>query len=243
MTILDDRAFARSLGASCLLHGAALALVLVGWQIEQKPSLSLQPIPVTLVRSDDAATTTLATSATDDDKVVSPPPAHSSQAIATTRPPQQRTPPRVAPSSPTAAAPPREAKPSPKPSDAITALIGEGVNGKPLASAPGDRDTGIRSSAPVSDDYLVLLGSWLARFQSYPEAAMAKQLSKAEKRSSGFTVTLDGNDPARLDRSKQRCRDARTKRVSTWSAPLPQCRIRRKTSARPSISTFRSITR
>jgi protein TonB len=81
--------------------------------------------------------------------------------------------------------------PTPKPSDEITALIGEGVNGKPLTSAGAARsDSGIRSSAPVSDDYLIHLASWLARYQNYPNDAAEKH--EEGKDVIGFTVARDG---------------------------------------------------
>ena len=47
-TALGDRAWQRSLGASCLLHGAVLAALLTTWHIEPKPQPLLRPIPVSL---------------------------------------------------------------------------------------------------------------------------------------------------------------------------------------------------
>jgi len=69
-------------------------------------------------------------------------------------------------------------------------LIAEGVAGRPLTAQHAMNAAGIRSSAPVSDDYLVRLASWLARFQSYPAVAADKH--QEGKAIIGFTVARDG---------------------------------------------------
>lgn len=196
MTIFADRGFARSMGASCILHGAIVVLVLIGWRIEQRPIPPLKPIPVTLVRTDETAPQALAVPAAKAAnlpaqspagvKASEPLPAHSAS---------PRTPPRPAPSPHAAAAPAHEGSQPDRPelarpSDDITALIAEGVDGRPLTAPRAQSPSGIRSSAPVSDDYLVQLATWLARFQNYPEVAAANH--QEGKNIIGFTVARDG---------------------------------------------------
>lgn len=73
----------------------------------------------------------------------------------------------------------------------MTALLQEGVAGRPLArTGTGQTGIALRSSAPVSDDYLVVLQDWLARFQRYPEDAKARH--DEGKGVVGFTLTRDG---------------------------------------------------
>src|SRR6185437_1388314 len=50
-----DRAWRGSLGASCLLHGAALAALLLTWHIEPKSLPALHTISVTLIHTDETA--------------------------------------------------------------------------------------------------------------------------------------------------------------------------------------------
>src|ERR1700744_2615413 len=86
-TALSDRAWQRSLGASCLLHGAVVAALLMTWHIQPKPAPLLRPIPVTLVHTADTAP----------DRAVQP-------AQATPEPPAPREEAAAAPAPPVAAA-------------------------------------------------------------------------------------------------------------------------------------------
>jgi protein TonB len=198
VTVFADRAFARSMGASCVLHGAIIVLLVLGWRIERQQIPALKPIPVTLVKTDETAPPTLAIPAAKSAAIPTEPPA----SVTAPEPPQRSAAARTLPcsgSSPShhaAAALPANQGAQPahpsvvKPSDDITALIAEGVDGRPLTATRTQSQTGIRSSAPVSDDYLVQLATWLARFQNYPAAAAANH--QEGKNIIGFTVARDG---------------------------------------------------
>ena len=199
-----DRQFVLSAGTSLLLHGAALALVLITWHVTPKVEPDLHTIPITLVKTDDTspavnaapapAPAPVASSQSAAPTMSAPPPAATSSAPAKPRvapPPAPRvTTPAPAPAPSRAHSP--NATVAPRPSDDITALLQEGVGGRPLA-AQGKTHSGvaIRSSAKVSDDYLIVLQSWLARFQSYPASATAKH--EQGKGVVGFTVARDGH--------------------------------------------------
>ncbi|HWE72168.1 MAG TPA: hypothetical protein VG328_03345 [Stellaceae bacterium] len=132
-----DRAWQRSLGASCALHGAVVAALLVGWHIEPKPFPELRPIPVTLIRSGEIAPQRAVQPAPEPaappaKKVPAKPaapvvaaakPAHSSA------PPAKR--PRVMPPIAKPARPPA----TPKPNATVAALLSESLDGRPQTSA------------------------------------------------------------------------------------------------------------
>jgi protein TonB len=199
-----DRQFVLSAGTSLLLHGAALALLLITWHATPKVDPDLHTIPITLVQTDETAPAVnaapplapapVATRQSTTPAVPARPSASTSPAPAKPRvapPPVPRvTTPAPAPA--IARSPSPNATMSPRPSDDITALLQEGVGGRPLAAQGATRSgVAIRSSAKVSDDYLLVLQSWLARFQNYPAAATAKH--EQGKGVVGFTIARDGH--------------------------------------------------
>jgi periplasmic protein TonB len=191
-----DRQFAWSAGTSLVLHGAALALLLITWHATPKVEPDLHTIAITLVKTDDVAPAVNAAPAP------APAPAVSQAApIEHAAPRHEQAPSRAAkPPAPHVTAPAPLTTPklspnatvAPRPSDDITALLQEGVGGRPLAapSAAPSR-IAIRSSAKVSDDYLLVLQNWLARFQNYPATATAKH--EQGKGVVGFTIARDGH--------------------------------------------------
>ncbi len=70
-------------------------------------------------------------------------------------------------------------------------MLAEGVDGRQhgAAAAPQSKPA-IRSSAPLSDDYLSVLQGWLAQFQRYPEDAKIHR--REGKGVVGFTLARDG---------------------------------------------------
>ena len=211
-TALGDRAWQRALGASCLLHGAVLAALLNAWHIEPKAPTAPRPIPVTLVRTDDAAPARAApplehAPPVEETLPVKQTERHSELAReegASPRPPipaEKPAPPAEATGH--GAAP--KAKPAlgpmiagpaplPKPSDAITALLSESLDGQPRNDRATPRDTtpaiALRSSAKLSDDYLLQLQSWIAREERYPAEARAQH--QEGKGIVAFTIARDG---------------------------------------------------
>ena len=200
-TALGDRAWPRALGASCLLHGAVLAALVFTWPIEPKTPIALHPIPVTLVRSDDAAPARAA------------PPVEEARPVEQARdeqappapeiPTEKPAPPGASVAAargaatkakPALAAPEATPAPLPKPSDAITALLSESLDGRPRSSSAPPRDASraiaLRSSAKLSDDYLLRLQAWIARAERYPAAARARH--QEGKGIVGFTIARDG---------------------------------------------------
>ncbi len=210
---LGDRAWQRALVASCLLHGAVIAALLLTWHIQPKLATAPPPIAVTLVRTDDAAPARAAPpveeiqpakraqpveQAREEQETLSPP------AI----PAEKPAPPRALAAAAHAAAahaaaatakpaplpaPPTPA-PLPKPSDAITALLSESLDGRPRGSgAPSrgaSRTIALRSSAKLSEDYLLHLQAWIAREERYPPAARAQH--QEGEGIVGFTIARDG---------------------------------------------------
>ena len=201
-TALGDRAWQRALGASCLLHGAVLAALIFTWHIEPKLPTARPPIPVTLVRSDDAAPSRAAppveeVQRAEQAKPVEP--AREEHAPPPAIPAEKPAPPQ------TLAATARDAvakskaapalvlpTPAPKPSDAITALLSESLDGRPRrGSAPNaSRAIALRSSAKLSEDYLLRLQAWIAREERYPAEARAEH--REGKGVVGFTIARDG---------------------------------------------------
>jgi protein TonB len=201
----SDRHLTLSAGTSLLLHGAALALLLITWHATPNVDPELHAIPVTLIKAEETAPT--AVEAAKPERKPEPVIEHA----APPAPPVEAATPRVAkplPPRPQIAAP-RVTTPAPMPArprpltavphtnDDIASLLQEGVGGHPL-TAPQLADRGasrsgiaIRSSAKVSDDYLIVLQGWLARYQNYPEAAKVKH--EQGKGVVGFTVSRDGH--------------------------------------------------
>lgn len=198
----DDWHMTLSAGTSLLLHGVALALLVVAWRAAPKPDIDRQLIPVTLVKDDAAAPAAATQSAVSAGSAASeaaaPSQAAAPPATALTKSPPVK--PALArpllakptlPKSRPAKPPPRAAATPTAPSEDFTALLQEGVAGRPLASnGAGQSGIALRSSAPVSDDYRVVLQDWLARFQRYPEDAQAKH--EEGKGVVGFTLARDG---------------------------------------------------
>jgi periplasmic protein TonB len=197
-TALGDRAWQRSLGASGLLHGAVLAAVLQTWHVEPISLPALHPIAVTLVHTD----------ATAPERAAQP-----AQAIPEQPAPQQESTAATPPVATAAAAPPAPpekplhmapatAKPAPppaslatpKPNATITALLSESLDGRPRNGSvpPLDASSAIalRSSATLSDDYLLRLQAWIARRERYPAAARTQH--QEGKGVVGFTIARDG---------------------------------------------------
>lgn len=197
---LGDRAWQRSLGASGLLHGAAIAALLLTWHIEPKPLPEFHPIPVTLIHTDGTAPERAAQPAEALPELSASPP----QEAAAPSPPvvAETTPPPTSPAKPPRAAAPVKANPAPPPAPAatskpdatITALLSESLDGRPRNSntAPLAASSAIalRSSAKLSDDYMLRLQAWIARRERYP--AEARDKHQEGKGVVAFTIARDG---------------------------------------------------
>jgi protein TonB len=196
--VWGDRAWQRSLGASGLLHGAVLAAMLLTWHIEPKPLPELRPIPVTLVHTAETAPERAAQPAQATAEPPAPlkeePPASPAPSVALAKPA-----PPAAPTKPSHQAAPAKAKPAPspapaatpKPDAAITALLSESLDGRPRNSAaPQNAAIALRSSAKLSDDYMLHLQAWIARQERYPAEARAQH--REGKGVVGFTIARDG---------------------------------------------------
>ncbi|HEY1505446.1 MAG TPA: energy transducer TonB [Stellaceae bacterium] len=212
---LGDRAWQHSLGASGLLHGTVIAALLLTWHIDSKPLPELRRIPVTLVHTDETASERAAQPT---EAAPEPPtPRHEAEASEPSTPQEAAVPPAPTVTATTEAPPPpvppvppakpgREAAPTkaqrmlppprvssatPKPDATITALLSESLDGQP-------RDVGtshgaaiaLRSSAKLSDDYLLGLQAWIARQERYPAEARAQ--NREGKGIVGFTIARDG---------------------------------------------------
>jgi periplasmic protein TonB len=198
-TALGDRAWQRSLGASCLLHGAVLAALLITWHIEPKPQPLLRPIAVTLVHTDETAPERAAQppqsqpeQPTPQQETAAMPPAP--PVAAETKPPSPPAPPakppHIAPATAKPALPPAPAA-TPKPDATITALLSESLDGQPRSSAaPHGTAIALRSSAKLSDDYMLRLQAWIAREERYPTEARAHH--QEGKGVVAFTIARDG---------------------------------------------------
>src|SRR5579872_5330919 len=112
-----DRRWQCSLGASCLLHGALLAALLMTWHTQPKTQPLLRPIPVTLIHTDETAPDRAALPAQAAAEPPAPPkeeaPASPAPAIARANP----TPP-AAPAKPSHEAAPTKARPALPPAPA-----------------------------------------------------------------------------------------------------------------------------
>jgi protein TonB len=190
-----DYGWPRSLGASGLLHGAAIAALLITWHIEPKPQSLLRPIPVTLVHTDEtaperAALPGEASAPTPKEMPAEPPP----PVIAAAKPPAPPAPPvkppRIAPTTAKPALPPA-AVTIPKPDATITALLSESLDGRPRGTAATQGTAiALRSSAKLSDDYMPRLQAWIARQERYPAEARAQH--REGKGIVAFTIARDG---------------------------------------------------
>jgi protein TonB len=199
-TALGDRAWQRSLGASGLLHGAVLAALLLTWRIEPKPLPELHPIAVTLIHTDETAPERAAQpaqAAPDQSMLQQAAAATASPVVATSETPPPPVPPakpsRMAAATTKPALPPAAAA-MPKPDASITALLSESLDGKPRNSsaAPLASSSAIalRSSARLSDDYMLRLQAWIARQERYPADARARH--QEGQGIVGFTIARDG---------------------------------------------------
>jgi protein TonB len=181
-----------------LLHGALLAALLMTWHIEPKPQPLLRPIPVTLIHTDETAPERAALPA----QAAEPSATPKEEALASPAPPAvaraNPTPPaapakpshEIAPTKPKPATPPAPAA-TPKPDAAITALLSESLDGRPRNSAaPQNAAIALRSSAKLSDDYMLHLQAWIARQERYPAEARAQH--REGKGVVGFTIARDG---------------------------------------------------
>ena|SRR6185312_2847952 len=198
---LGDRAWQRSLGASGLLHGAVIAALLLTWHIEPKPLPQLHPIPVTLIHTDETA---LERAAQPLEAAPEPPasPQEAAPSVSAVAAATETPPPPVPSAKPPRETAPAKAKPAPAPAPAatpkpdatITALLSESLDGRPRSSsaAPLAASSAIalRSSAKLSDDYLLRLQAWIARLERYPAEARAKR--QEGKGVVGFTIARDG---------------------------------------------------
>ena len=196
---LGDPAWQRSLGASGVLHGAVLAALLLTWHIEPKSLPTLHPIAVTLVHTDETAPERAAQQA----QAIPEQPAPKQEAAATPTPPiaaadatppvPPAKPPRIAPATAKPALPPAPTA-TPKPDATITALLSESLDGRPRnTSAPPSAPSSaiaLRSSAKLSDDYMLRLQAWIARQERYP--AEARDRHQEGKGIVGFTIARDG---------------------------------------------------
>ena len=196
-----DYGWQRSLGASGLLHGAAIAALLVTWHIEPKPLPVPHPIPVTLIHTDATAperaaqpSETASAQPTQEKEARSPaPPVVTARE---TRPPPVPAEKPLHQSAPAKAkpAPPPVAATPPKPDATITALLSESLDGRPSNSAAAPRAASsaiaLRSSAKLSDDYMLRLQTWIARQERYPAEARAQH--REGKGIVGFTIARDG---------------------------------------------------
>jgi len=196
--VWDDPAWQRSLGASGLLHGAVIAALLITWHIAPQPPAEFHPIPVTLIHTDETAPERAAQQA----PAAPEPPAPAGDAApsaavaaaksapaAPAEPPPK--PPRVAPAK-AKPAPPRAAPAlTPKPDATVTALLSESLDGRPRdAAAPHDAAIALRSSAKLSDDYMLRLQAWIARQERYPAEARARH--QEGRGIVAFTIARDG---------------------------------------------------
>jgi protein TonB len=194
-----DRAWQRSLGASCFLHGAVLAALLIAWHIEPKPMPVLRPIAVTLIHTDETAPDRAAQEAqaapehpAPQQKAATapPPPATTAAKMPAPPAPPPAKPPRVARTPPKPAPPPAPAA-TPKPDATITALLSQSLDGRPQnRAAPHDAAIALRSSAKLSDDYMLRLQAWIARQERYPAEARAQH--QQGKGVVAFTIARDG---------------------------------------------------
>jgi protein TonB len=194
-----DRAWQRSFAASCLLHAAVLAALLITWHIEPKPAPLPHPIAVTLVHTDEAAADRAAQQAqaapeqpAPQQKVTAAPPPPAATAAKTRVPPPAppAKPPRIARATPKPAPPPAPAA-TPKPDATITALLSESLDSRPSDRAPShDAAIALRSSAKLSDDYMLRLQAWIARQERYPAEARAHH--QQGKGVVAFTIARDG---------------------------------------------------
>ena len=196
-TAPGDRAWQRSLGASGLLHGAVLAALLLTWHIEPKPQPLRRPIPVTLIHTDETAPERAAQPAQaapeqsapqqEEAAAASSPTPAVAVAATTLPPPAPPVKPRIAPAT-TKPAPPAA---TPKPDATIAALLSESLDGRPRDSAaPQSATIALRSSAKLSDDYMLHLQAWIARQERYPAEARAQH--REGKGIVGFTIARDG---------------------------------------------------
>ncbi len=198
-TTLGDSAWQRSLGASCLLHGAVLAALLITWHIEPKPQPLLRPIPVTLIHTDETAPeraaqpTQAAPEQPAPQQEAAAAPSAPPVAVANTTPPPPappEKPPHIAPATANPALPPAPAATS-KPDATITALLSESLDDRPRNSAaPHAAAIALRSSAKLSDDYMLRLQGWIARQERYPAEARAHR--QEGKGIVAFTIARDG---------------------------------------------------
>lgn len=199
---LGDRAWQGSLGASGLLHGAVITALLLTWHIEPKPLPALHPIPVTLVHTGAAAPERAAQPAEAAPEPPTPRREAAAAALQVVAAPETPPPP-VPPAKPSRDVAPAKAKPSPpppapaetpKPDAAITALLSESLDGRPrnngVPPLGASSAIALRSSAKVSDDYMLRLQAWIARQERYPAAARAKH--QEGKGVVGFTIARDG---------------------------------------------------
>jgi protein TonB len=207
---LGDRTWQRSLGASGLLHGAVIAALLLTWRIEPKPLPELRPIPVTLVHTDETAPERAAqpTDAAPEPpapqhEAAAPEPPAPQEAAAVPAPPvaaaAEAPPPPVPPAKPEREATPTKAQlpppaaplATPKPDATITALLSESLDGQPRdVGASHGAAIALRSSAKLSDDYMLGLQAWIARQERYPADARAQH--REGKGIVGFTIARDG---------------------------------------------------
>ena len=192
-----DRAWQRSLGASCLLHSAVFLSVLVAWHIEPKPFPELHSIPVTLVRTDEIAPQHAAQLAPEQPipPPKKPPAKPTLPVVAAAKPIQAPVPPvkpaHVATPHAKPARPPAPAV-TPKPDATITALLSESIDGRPqIGAAPRSTAIALRSSAKLSNDYMLRLQAWIARQERYP--AEAREHRQEGKGVVAFTIARDGN--------------------------------------------------
>ncbi|HXE28027.1 MAG TPA: energy transducer TonB, partial [Stellaceae bacterium] len=104
-------------------------------------------------------------------------------------PPEKPT--RVAAPVKAHAAPASAPAATPKPDATITALLSESLDGRPrTAPLAASSAIALRSSAKLSDDYLLRLQAWIARLERYPAEARAKR--QEGKGVVGFTIARDG---------------------------------------------------
>jgi protein TonB len=196
-TALGDPAWQRSLGVSCLLHGAVLAALVFTWHIEPKPHPLLRPIAVTLIHTDEtaperAAQPVQATEESAHQQEADPPPLTPPVAAVTTPlpPAPPVKPAHIAPATAKPALPSAPATAA-KPDATITALLSESLGGRPRDGVtPRGATIALRSSAKLSDDYMLHLQAWIARQERYPNEARAHH--QEGKGVVGFTIARDG---------------------------------------------------
>lgn len=198
-----DRQLTLSAATSLLLHGVALALLVIAWRATPQPDIDRQLIPVTLVKDKAAAPAAATQSAVSAGSATREAATPSQAAVPPATTPTKSPPinpararPLLAkpavPKSHAVKPPPHVAATPAPPSDDFTALLQEGVASRPLGSeSTGQSGIALRSSAPVSDDYRTVLQDWLARFQRYPKDAQARH--EEGKGIVGFTLARDGH--------------------------------------------------